>query len=312
LEVQLIEPLDAPDTVYAIADAENGLCFVARSSGLYRSRDGGATWAPAYATLNAPVELLTSAVAVSPNFAHDRLALAGGAGGILRSDDGGDAWRVILLPTPAPLVTCLAFSPGFATDHTAFAATMQDGVYRSVDAGQTWGRWNFGLFDLRVLALAVAADYATSELLYAGTETGLYVSRNGGRSWLPTPFPADLAPVLSLALAPGGLVLAGTESAGLWLSADSGRTWAQTGAAVFGGSVNALLSRQDASGETVILALASEGLFTSRNRGGAWQLQLDAQALAVELTAVAAPDGFGPGAALLVGTETGAVLRLTA
>ncbi len=83
---------------------------------------------------------MTSTVAVSPDFAHDRLLLAGGSGGILRSDDAGNSWRVTMLPTPPPLVTCLAFSPDYAGEHTAVAATLEDGVYRSVDGGQTWAR----------------------------------------------------------------------------------------------------------------------------------------------------------------------------
>ncbi len=45
-----------------------------------------------------------------------------------------------MLPTPPPLVTCLAFSPDYAGEHTAVAATLEDGVYRSVDGGQTWAR----------------------------------------------------------------------------------------------------------------------------------------------------------------------------
>jgi photosystem II stability/assembly factor-like uncharacterized protein len=317
---QLSELLEEQDAVYAVAVAPDfaasGLCFAARTSGLYRSRDGGASWESAYATLNPQAELVTSAVAVSPHFAHDQLVLAGGSGGILRSDDGGESWRAILLPTPAPLVTCLAFSPHFAADRTAFAATMQDGVYRSVDAGATWVRWNFGLFDLRVLALAVAADYPTSETLFAGTETGLYISRNGGRSWQPTAFGEELVPVLSLALAPdsgrGGRVWAGTESAGLWLSADRGRTWARRGAELFGESVNALLAGHEDPGAPAILALATEGLFISRDGGATWHAHPETQATAVELTAVAAPAGLGSGALLFVGTDTGAVWRLRA
>ena len=36
---------------------------------------------------------------------------------------------------PAPLVTCLALSPGFAGDGCALAGTFEDGVFRSTDGG---------------------------------------------------------------------------------------------------------------------------------------------------------------------------------
>ena len=68
-------------------------------------------------------------------------------------------------------------------------------MYRSADRGQNWARWNFGLFDLRVLALAVSPDFSHDETVFAGTETGIYVSKSGGRSWRPLPFPDEAAPV---------------------------------------------------------------------------------------------------------------------
>jgi len=70
------------DVVYALAASpqfdRDGICFAGRASGLNRSADGGASWRPAYATLNLSEALSTSAVVVSPDFASDRAVFAGG------------------------------------------------------------------------------------------------------------------------------------------------------------------------------------------------------------------------------------------
>lgn len=212
------------DTVYAVAAsadfAQGGACFVARTSGLYCSFDSGVSWRSAYATLRPHANLVTSAVALSPDYPRDRTLFAGGSGGVLRSYDAGQSWHISTLPAPSCMVSCLVFSPGYALDGVVFAGTVADGVYRSADRGQNWARWNFGLFDLHVLALTLSVDFTTDETLYVGTETGVYLSRNGGRSWRVTAFPDDLAPILSLGAAYKGMLFAGTESNGLWRSVD--------------------------------------------------------------------------------------------
>ncbi len=341
----MVEEAESQDAVYALAAspgfARDRICFAARASGLYRSMDGGDTWQPALDSLQLrselpptisaaarsasggrpaesalasgeqPAGLLISAVTVSPDFASSQTVFAGSSNGILRSCDGGESWQITALPAPPTIVTCLAFSPAFAADGVAFAGTLEDGVYRSVNRGESWVRWNFGLYDLHVVALAVSPGFSLDETLYAGTDTGLYASKNGGRSWRPLPLPDELAPVLSIGLssrhAQDGMLCAGTDSSGLWASADRGQSWRRTGADVMRESVNALVISP-----TQLLALAGEGLFCSRDGGGTWT-SLAADALAeVEPSAVVAPEGLDAGALLLVGLADGRVLRLVA
>ncbi len=56
-------------------------------------------------------------------------------------------------------------------------------VLRSDDGGATWTSANMGLPSDGVRSLAV--DPHVSGTLYAGTETGVYRSRDSGRSWTP-------------------------------------------------------------------------------------------------------------------------------
>ncbi len=235
----------------------------------------GPVGSPPTAVSSLQSDLVTSAVAVSPDFVRDRTVFAGCSGGIVCSYDAGQTWHVITLPTPPSIVSCLAFSPSYADDGVAFLGTMEDGVYRSADRGQNWARWNFGLFDLRVLALAVSPDFSHDETVFAGTETGIYISKSGGRSWRPLLLPDEAAPVMCLAVSPGfaqdGILWAGTDSAGLWASADRGKTWRRSGEEALRESVNALIVSQRSSSEPATPG-AGDGGITPLAR---WRRNLD-------------------------------------
>ena len=314
----MAEETRVQDIVYSLAVspnfAQDGVCFAARHSGLYRSDDGGLTWQDAYASLELDMPLPTAAVAVSPDFEADRSVFAGVSGGILRSVDGGHNWYIASLPSPPPFVFTLAVSPNFAHDGTLLAGTMEDGVFRSADRGSHWSAWNFGLLDLNTLALAISPDFANDETLFVGTDSGIFRSTNGGRAWREVNFPTDLAPVLSLALSPNyamdGVVFAGTESHGLFCSRDLGNTWLRLGEEVINDAVNSVLVAPGFPAQPDVLALLSDALLVSRDGGQAWSDWQPGLPTDRGLASVAAPQGLDPNAPLLVGLVDGGVLRV--
>src|SRR4051794_37924673 len=99
------QPDEVPDVVNALAASQdsNGVCFAARNTGLYRSSDGGATWYPAYDSLELIAPLATTAVALSPAFRSDQVVFAGFNGAVLGSTDGGGTWFTAVFPAPASL-----------------------------------------------------------------------------------------------------------------------------------------------------------------------------------------------------------------
>jgi photosystem II stability/assembly factor-like uncharacterized protein len=301
------EPPVIQDLIYGLAlsptFADDGICFAARTSGLLRSDDGGQTWRSFYDTLELSASLTTSAVAVSPNFAHDSLVLAGVKGGILRTVDDGRNWRVMLFPPPAPLITTIVYSPNFAQDGIALVGTFEDGIFCSTDRGLHWAAWNFGLLDLSVYGIAFSPDIATDQAVFAGTESGIFRSANGGRSWRAVPFPTDVAPVVSLAVLDGGEILAGTEANGLFCSADSGHTWTRQAADTIPGVVNAILPRfPDRASITILL---DDRILCSPDGGRTWELwaRLDQSAVAIA--------GSASSGVLFAGAAEGRILQFS-
>jgi photosystem II stability/assembly factor-like uncharacterized protein len=306
------------DAVYALAASPNfandGLCFAARSTGLYRSEDGGLTWQNAYASLELVTALATTTVALSPDFETDRTVFAGALGGVLRSVDGGHTWYIASLPSPPPFVLTLVVSPNFARDGVILAGTMEDGVFRSADRGATWAAWNFGLLDLNVLCMVISPDFAHDETLFVGTDSGIFRSTNGGRAWREIDFPLDLAPVLSLAISPDyatdGILFAGTELNGLFRSDDRGQTWTPVGQNVITGPVNCILLSPDFPDKADISVVAGDTWLQSRNLGQSWTDWPVDFAVEEEITAVIAPQGLDSGAPVLVSLADGRILTL--
>lgn len=265
---------DADDAPYSLAAspayARDGVCFAACGSGLYRSRDGGERWE----RLRKSPESVTTAVVASPDFAQDRSVFAAVKGGVLRSSDAGDTWFSTGFPAPPPVFSALVASPDFERDGFLLAGTMEDGVFSSADRGARWAAWNFGLFDLNVLCLALSPAWTDDETVFAGAETDLYRSTNGGRAWRPSGFPSELAPALSIACYEDGRgatqLLVGTESNGLLASLDQGETWAQVGEGVISGAVNQLHVARDAAGGLSMYALTAEGVIRSVDEGQTW------------------------------------------
>ncbi|MBN1311483.1 MAG: hypothetical protein JXB30_08695 [Anaerolineae bacterium] len=299
--------------VYQLAGVDTTL-FAACYSGLYRSDDGGQTWQTAYASLKLSEPLPTMAVAVSPAFDHDSRVFAGLSGGILRSLNDGRIWESVTLPPPPPVVSAVALSPDFEKDGIVFAATMEDGVLFSSDRGGRFTAWNFGLLDLNIFSLAVSPNFAEDETVFVGAQTSIFRSTNGGRAWREVDLPAGYDAVLSLVLSPDfaqdGTLLAGTEMQGLWLSADRGKSWEQLGKHLFTEAVNAVYLSPDFSAYPEILALHGGTLNHSADCGNTWTPWREAILADQDVTTVLAPEGFGPGALVLVGLADGNILRL--
>ncbi len=157
---------------------------------------------------------------------HDAKTLFIGTddGTVQRTRDGGATWTNV---TPKGLADGLAneieVSPhdpstvyvAFRTDRIGDNAPH---VFRSTDAGATWTRIVTGLRDGEPVRV-VREDPSRKDLLYAGTETGVYLSYDAGAQWLPFPVTFPVVPVTDLEVHDGDLVAA-TEGRAFWILDD--------------------------------------------------------------------------------------------
>jgi photosystem II stability/assembly factor-like uncharacterized protein len=91
-------------------------------------------------------------------------------------------------------------------------------VFKSTDYGTTWTRMVSGLRNGEPVRV-VREDPSRRNLLYAGTETGVYLSYDGGANWMPFPSTFPVVPVTDLEVKDGDLVAA-TEGRAFWIMDD--------------------------------------------------------------------------------------------
>ena len=109
------------------------------------------------------------------------------------------------------------------TGHRLFVGTIGQGVFRSLDHGESFLRAAEGMFvECNVRALAV--DPADGRTLYLGGEEGLYSSRDGGDTWKQVFAPPDREAVWCVALSPGRIVV-GTCPSRVFVTTNGGATW---------------------------------------------------------------------------------------
>jgi hypothetical protein len=173
------------------------------TGGVYRTSDGGASWAPGNTGIRAryvpdPFPEYGQCVhkVARDSAAPDRL-YAQVHHGVYRSDDGGSGWRSIADGLPSdfgfamvahPHRSGVIYSFPLTADAQRFPIDNRCRVYRSSDAGETWQALSAGLpeapFYASVLRDAMAVDDCETAGVYFGTRTGeVFASRDEGESW---------------------------------------------------------------------------------------------------------------------------------
>ena len=138
--------------------------------------------------------------------------------------DGGKTWNNV---TPAGLqeclVNCIEVSP--FDKATAYIATTRykfndlgPGLYKTTDYGKTWKKIDNGIPN-GAYTRAIREDDVRKDLLYAGTETGFYVSYDGGGHWQSLQLNLPVTPVTDLMIHKGNLIAA-TMGRAFWILDD--------------------------------------------------------------------------------------------
>ncbi|MDB4893606.1 MAG: glycosyl hydrolase repeat-containing protein [Gemmatimonadetes bacterium] len=243
-ELSLTEPTDKTRyrfnwTSPAVVSQHNSNVVYHGGNVLFRTPDRGKTWTPISPDLTrndkstqgfggAPItnegaggEVYGAIVHIAES-PHDANTIYVGTddGLVQLTRDGGKTWTNV---TPAGVGVGLAnmveVSPHDAG--TVYLALRMDRrgdyapyAFKSTDYGKSWSRIVNGLREGEPVRV-IREDTERRGLLYAGTETGVYVSYDGGGNWQPFSRNLPITPVTDLAVRHGDLY-ASTEGRAFW------------------------------------------------------------------------------------------------
>jgi photosystem II stability/assembly factor-like uncharacterized protein len=141
------------------------------------------------------------------------------------SRDNGASWQNITPPDlpERALISCIEAHPSDpATVYVAATRYKLDDyqpyLYVTRDYGQTWTRITNGI-PASDFTRVIRADPVQPGLLYAGTETGIYVSYDDGGNWSRLQLNFPVVPVYDL-LIKGTDLIAGTHGRSIWILDD--------------------------------------------------------------------------------------------
>ena len=237
------------NTPIQVSPNEKGTIYIG-SQFLFRSRDHGATWdriSPDLTTNdpvrqrqeesggitvdNSSAETNTTIYSISESpKAAGEIWVGTDDGNVQLTRDGGQHWTNLTKNLRLPKgnwiswVEASRYDPAVAyvTNDRHSYGDMTPYVYRTSDYGRTWTQLiGPGTANVRGYAHVVREDPVDPNILFVGTEFGLYASLDGGSSWAdfkPDNFP-DVA-VRDMAFGRGDDLVLATHGRGIWIIDD--------------------------------------------------------------------------------------------
>lgn len=237
-----------------------------RGTGVFRSRDGAATWSalPGFPDL-ANARLDTALIVHAPK---TRWLVGAAPGGLWRSLDEGETWARVA-GTEGLSVFALAAWP---KDERVLAAGTDQGVWISNDGGDTWRRVSPKTNADMSAIVSVAFDPAKAGAIYAGTPHLPWKTINGGETWTKAHTGMfDDSDIFSIAVDPTrqGRVFASACS-GIYCSINAGAAWRRV-QGIPGTNRRTYVVAQSPHHPDLLFAGTSAGMWTSRDGGMAWK-----------------------------------------
>jgi len=238
------------NTPIHVSPTQNGTIYIGAQF-LFRSRDHGQTWeriSPDLTTNdpekqkqeqsggitvdNSSAEMHTTIFSICESPKNPNLVWVGtDDGNVQVTRDGGKTWKNVVsnikgLPKNAWVTSIDAghFSEGtaFATFDAHTFGDMRPYAYRTNDYGQTWTQIIAPISNVKGYAHVVKEDLVNKDLLFAGTEFGLWVSLDAGKQWAQYTggdFPNVAVRDLAIHPRDKDLVIA-THGRGIWIIDD--------------------------------------------------------------------------------------------
>ncbi|NOU73005.1 DNRLRE domain-containing protein, partial [Paenibacillus sp. LMG 31458] len=207
---------------------------------IWRSDDGGSNWRisdegsriAATGVIDAAIDPEEDRLAFAASSADNETEVTQGAG-LYKSEDGGHSWRQVLqgsyysrLPDGYLIRSSgnlIQFGPMLGTKRVVYAAFHDEGVFRSVDSGETWT--SIGLDGFIVTELHY--DTTGGRLIAATYGGGLFASEDEGATWTLKSGGLTSSNIRSVAVLPSDpdswVIVAGPNA--MYRTSDAGTTW---------------------------------------------------------------------------------------
>lgn len=203
---------------------------------VFKSTDQGASWTPISPDLTRNdkkrenggrlEDVYCTVFTIAPSPIAKNTIWAGSDDGLIHvTRDGGKIWKDVTPPAIQPWTRINVIEASWHDPATAYAAVnryqMDDFrpyLYATHDYGKTWALITNGIAP-DTFVRSVREDPSQPDLLFAATETGVYVSFDRGAQWQSLQLNLPIVPVTDLTVRDGDLI-ASTQGRAFWILDD--------------------------------------------------------------------------------------------
>lgn len=239
------------------------------SSTAFKSTDGGTTWISINRGLpgtdRAVQQLVFDPISASTLYAATD-------GGVFKSTDAGNSWRLLTFDS----INTLAIDPAnSSTLYAGLSSLFGRGLQKSTDGGKTWFRADAGIAPNLPLSILIdpkdpSTLYVAAALLIEGGQSaGIFKSTDAGIRWFSSSRGISQPQVRALALAPAKpKILYALSGGSIFKSTNRGRKWKPGG---FFGAVSADSLAVDPLNPNTIYLGTPAGVSKSTDGAETWQ-----------------------------------------
>lgn len=175
---------------------------------------------------NTSVEYYCTIFAANESPIKEGLLWVGSDDGLIHvTKDGGKIWENVTPPKMPEWNMINSIEPSAFDEGTCYVAAtryklgdFQPYLYKTTDFGKTWTKITNGINNEHFTRV-LREDPKRKGLLYAGTETGMYISFNDGRNWQKFQLNLPIVPITDLVINDDNLVVA-TQGRSVWVIDD--------------------------------------------------------------------------------------------
>ena len=175
---------------------------------------------------NTSVEYYCTIFAANESPLKEGLLWVGSDDGLIHvTKDGGKTWDNVTPKGMPEWMMINSVEPSVFDEGTCYIAgtkyktgDFSPYLYKTTDYGKTWKKITNGI-DEEHFTRVLREDPKQKGLLYAGTETGMYISFDDGKNWKPFQLNLPIVPITDLAIKDNNLIVA-TQGRSIWIIDD--------------------------------------------------------------------------------------------